>query len=79
MSLPLPALDALRESVPASSQLRLLVGIDRLFHAGRTGGSVSSLKAAMQAVVPQHPVAVAVAGLLVQHRRDSRGHLVRVT
>ena len=37
---------------------------------------MGSFKAAMQTVVPQCPVAVAVAGLLVQHGRNCRGHLI---
>src|SRR5580704_14773968 len=55
---------------------RLLVGVDTLFHACGADGAVGSFKAAVQAIVAHRPVAVAVAGLLVQNRRNLRGHLV---
>src|SRR5207245_9527301 len=75
--LPFTALDACANLCRRSPQLSLLIGINRLLHAGRTGRSVRPLKAAMQAVVPHHPVAMAIAGLLMQDSRDCLRHLVR--
>src|ERR1700757_1748063 len=46
--------------------LVLLVGVIELLQAGRALRSMSILEAAVQAVVP-HPIAVAIAGLLMQH------------
>ena len=37
---------------------------------------MGSLKTAMQTVVPHHSIAVTIAGLLVQHGRNSGRHLV---
>ena len=56
--------------------LRLLVGVDGFLHAGGAGRSVRSFKAAMQAVVSHHPVAMAVAGLLMQYGGNLCRHLV---
>src|SRR5271156_2171148 len=74
--LPLPTLDAGTNLCRRLPLLRLLVGVDRLLHAGRAGCSVGSFKAAMQAVMPQLTVAMAIAGLLMQHSRNCRRHLV---
>ena len=74
--LPVAALDAGADLGGRPTQFGLLVGVDRLLHAGGAGRAVGSFKAAMQTVMPQGSVAVAVAGLLVQDGGNRGGHLV---
>jgi len=69
-------LDARTDLSWSLSLFRLLVGIDCLFHAGRTCCSVSPLEAAMQTVMPHLTVTVTVTRLLMQDGRDSGRHLI---
>ena len=57
--------------------LVLLVGVVKLLQAGRALRSVGILEAAVQAVVA-HAVAIAVAGLLMEHVRNLRRQFVGV-
>jgi len=75
-TLPIPALDTCTNLLRSPSRLRLLIGIDSLFHAGGTGCSVRSLEATVQAVVSQGPVTVAVAWLLMQYFGNLGSHLI---
>ena len=75
--LPLTAFDARADLRRRLSQLCLAIGVNAFLHAGRALCPVKDFKAAMQAVVAHRTIAVAVAGLLVQHRRNLCGHLVR--
>src|SRR4029077_11638655 len=61
-----------------STFLVLLVGIVSLFQAGGTAGAVRAFKATMQAVMA-HAVAIAIAGLLVKHRRNLSCQIVGVS
>jgi hypothetical protein len=74
--LPFAALDAGADLAGSLALLGLLVGVYRFLHAGRARCAVSSFKAAVEAVVSHCPVAVAVAGLLVQDFGDLCRHLV---
>src|SRR5579864_60133 len=56
----------------------LLVRIVQLLQASGTLRSMGILKAAVETVVA-HPVAVAVAGLLMEHRRNLRRQFVGVS
>src|SRR5579862_4382856 len=53
----------------------LLVGVVELLQASGALGSVRVLKAAVQAVVP-HPVAIAIARLLMEHGGNLRRQFV---
>ena len=74
--LPFAALYACSDLAGGFAFLGLLVGVDGLFHAGGAGCSVGSFKAAVQAVVSEGAIAVAVAGLLMENRWNLSGHFV---
>ena len=74
--LPLATLYAGTDLGGRVSELGFAIGVNAFLHAGRALGSVKAFKAAMQAVVAHGAIAAAVAGLLVEHRRDLGGHLI---
>ena len=75
-ALPVAALDALANLRGGSAQLGFLVGVGRLAEAGGACGAVRALEAAVEAVVSERAVAVAVTGLLEKHAGDARRHFV---
>src|SRR5882757_8728893 len=74
--LPVPTLYSRPDLGRCLADLCLLVGIDRLAHARRTGSAMGPFEATMQAVMSHLPVATAVAGLLVQDCGNLCRHLV---
>ena len=75
--LPLTAFDARADLRRRLSQLRLAIGVNAFLHAGRALCPVKDFKAAMQAIVLQISVAMAIARLLMENRRNLRRHLIR--
>lgn len=71
--LPLATDDALADLGGCFALFRLLVGIVKLFQADVALGAMRTFKAAVQAVVPHAPVAVAVTGLLMDDVRNLGG------
>src|SRR3984893_1432484 len=76
--LPLALDDALLNLCRRPALLVLLVGIVNLFEAGSAPGPVRVFKAAVQAAMA-HAVAIAIAGLLVKHRRNLSCQIVGVS
>ena len=68
--------DAFANLLGCPAQLRHLVRVGPLRRAGRADRSVRPLKAAVQARVPQRPIASAIARQLIQHLGNLRGFFV---
>src|SRR5580704_832105 len=77
--LPLALHDALTNLGGGLSLFVHGVGIVELFQANRTLGPMYALKTAMKTIVSHPTIAVAVAGLLMQHGRDLGRQFVSMT
>ena len=75
--LPIAVFNALADLAGGLAELRLLVGVDGLAHAGGAGSAVGALEAGVEGFVTEGAVAAAVAGLGVEDLVDLCGHLVR--
>jgi hypothetical protein len=75
-ALPFPTFDSCANFLWSLPLLCLLIGVNSLLHACGTGRPVRSLEAAVEAIVLQSPVTMAIAWLLMQHCWNLRRHLI---